>query len=81
MGNEAKNKVLRSGWSEYETMKQHIDHQLQIHYEGFKRRLKIKYPHLTHKDLTHCSMIRMNLFTEDMEDISMLTLPAFKKCG
>jgi len=65
MGKGTKNKVLNSGWSEYETMKQHVDQQLQTYYEDFKRRLKIQYPHLTHKDLTHCSLIRMNLSTEE----------------
>ena len=66
MGNRAKNKMLSSSWSEHETMKHKIDRQLQIYYEDFKRRLKIQYPHLTHKDLTHCSLIRMNLSTEDI---------------
>ena len=65
MGGGAKNKVLSSGWSAYEVMKQHIDHQLETYYEDFKIRLKIKYPHLTHKDLTHCCLIRMNRSTEE----------------
>ncbi|MFP4047917.1 MAG: transcriptional regulator, partial [Bacteroidales bacterium] len=34
-------------------------------YGDFKKRLKIQYPHLTHKDLTHCCLIRMNLSTEE----------------
>lgn len=65
MGNEAKNKTINNGWAEYEELKQQIDFQLQTHYEEFKRRLKIQYPNLTHKDLTHCSLIRMNLSTEE----------------
>lgn len=65
MEKSAKNKVLSSGWSEYETMKQHIDQHLQAQYGDFKKRLKIQYPHLTHKDLTHCCLIRMNLSTEE----------------
>ncbi len=65
MGKRTRNKVLNSGWSEYETIKQHIDQQLQTYYEDFKRRLKIQYPHLTLKDLTLCSLIQMNLSTEE----------------
>jgi DNA-binding CsgD family transcriptional regulator len=61
----AKNKTFSNGWGKYNKKKKHIDHQLQTNYEGFKRRLKIQYPHLTHKDLIHCSLIRMNLSTEE----------------
>ena len=65
IGNGAKNKTINNGWAEYEKLKQQIDFQLQTYYEEFKRRLKIQYPNLTHKDLTHCSLIRMNLSTEE----------------
>jgi hypothetical protein len=66
MRNRAKNnKTLNNNSSEWEERKKHIDHQLQNHYEDFKKRLKTQYPHLTHKDLMHCSLIRMNLSTEE----------------
>jgi len=81
IGKEDKNKSLSNSWTEYETMKQYIDHQLQTHCEGFKRRLKIQYPHLTHKDLTHCSLIRMNLSTKKQQDFSMSIPPAYNGQG
>ena len=81
MGTLAKNKTLNSDCNEYETMQQHIDHQLQTHYKDFKRRLKIQYPHLTHKDLTHCSLIRMNLSTKKQQDFSMSIPPAYNGQG
>ena len=45
-----------------------FDRQLHNNFDGFRKRLSERYPHLTQHNLKHCTLIRMNFTTKEIAE-------------